>query len=31
MNNPKTWNTDENNIKNCELKGKACLVPTEYL
>ena len=30
MNNPKTWNTDEDNIVNYELKGTACRAPTNF-
>ncbi len=31
VNNPKTWDNDEHNIKNCSIKDKACLVPTGQL
>lgn len=31
LNNPATWNADENNIKNYSLEGKACLAPTGHL
>jgi REP element-mobilizing transposase RayT len=31
INNPKTWNTDENNIINYSIKDKACLVPTGHV
>jgi len=30
INNPKTWDTDENNIINYSIEDKACLVPTGH-
>jgi len=30
MNNPKTWDTDENNIKNYSLEVQAGLNPTGH-
>ncbi|MBU0897448.1 MAG: transposase [Candidatus Omnitrophica bacterium] len=31
INNPGTWDNDENNIVNYSIKGKACLAPTGQL
>ena len=31
INNPRTWDNDENNIVNYSIKGKACLAPTGQL